>query len=420
MSKARTKRAAVGTALVVLALLPCTAEAGFHLRVGPVGVARFAMARMMSVAGLRHARMAARRSHVRMAALRPHDLGAPAETFRPTLRAQVTAAAALAGWRGGRSPQGWWQHADGSYGWVGPLFWPFAYDDLVDYAFAGDGSGFWAYGYGDLYAAIFTPYAASDLAAFEAERPAGRRHRRAPSVQELCSGDTAEMTGLPLERIGEANEAQRAAFDELASAWAVARDTIRASCPTQAATSALERFAAMQRRVDAMLGAIATVQPPLEKFYDLLSDEQKARLDTPQRGRRANAAATRQREMQAAACKDPGREPQDEQQAERQYRQLVAQQWPLDDITASLKLDDTQRAALEVVQDTTMATMESLRACPPKYVLTPPVRIKAARARLEAMREAIGSVSDAVDDFYANLSEEQKGQFEALGPKRGV
>jgi hypothetical protein len=37
------------------------------------------------------------------------------------------------------------------------------------------------------------------------------------------------------------------------------------------------------------------------------------------------------------------------------------------------------------------------------------------------MREAIGSVNDAVDDFLWNLSDEQKTQFEGLGSKkRGV
>jgi hypothetical protein len=412
--------AAAGVALVLATLLPSATEAGFRLSVGgPVGVARFAMARMLSVAGVRHARMAARSSRVRMAALRPQDLRPAAEALRPSPRAQLTAVAALAGWQGGRATQGWWQHPDGAYGWVGPLFWPFAYSDIYDYTLAGEGSGFWTYGYSDLYAAIFTPYAANDLAAFATERPTGRRHRRAPSVQELCGGDSAEMTGLPLERIGQivdANEAQRIAFDQLASAWTSAGDAIRASCPTQAATSALERFASMQTRVDAMLNAVTALQPQLAKFYDLLSDEQKARLNTPNRDRRANAAAAKLKEMQAAACSRP----QDDQQAEAQYRQLVAQQWPLDDIAASLKLNDTQRAALEVVQDTTMGTMETLGACPPRDTLTPTARLAAARTRLEAMREAIRSVSDAVDDFYFNLSDEQKTGFEALGPKRGV
>jgi LTXXQ motif family protein len=421
MSKSRIGTAVAAVALIAVGVLPSAVEAGIRLRIGgPVGVARFAMASMLSVAGVRHARMAARHRRAQMAGLGPQDLRPAAESIRTSERARLTAVAALAGWQGGRAAQGWWQHADGSYGWVGPLFWPFAYSDLYDYALLGDGSGLWAYGYGDIYAAIFSPYAASDLLTFAAERPAGRRHRRAPSVQQLCGGATAETTGLPLERIGQvvaANEAQRTAFDDLASALTSAGDTIRASCPAQAATTALERFAAMQSRVNAMLNAIAAVQPPLEKFYDLLSDEQKARLNTPQRDRRANAAAARLRGMQDAACR-ASREPRNEQQAEKQYRELIARQWPVDDIAASLTLNDTQRAALEVVQDTTMGTMEALSACLPKDALTPPARLKAAKARLEAMREAIGSVNDAVDDFRWNLSDEQEAQFEGLGPNK--
>ena len=124
--------------------------------------------------------------------------------------------------------------------------------------------------------------------------------------------------------------------------------------------------------------------------------------------------------MQDALCQ-ASREPQDEQQAEKQYRELVARQWPLDDIAAGLKLNDSQRAGLEVVQDTAMGAMEALSPCPPKDVLTPPARLKAAQVRLEAMRGAITSVNDAVDDFEVDLSDEQKTLFEGLGPrKRGV
>ena len=39
------------------------------------------------------------------------------------------------------------------------------------------------------------------------------------------------------------------------------------------------RMAAMQRRVEAMIAAVDLVQPSLEKFYGLLSDEQKAKVN---------------------------------------------------------------------------------------------------------------------------------------------
>ena len=102
MSKSRIGMAAAGVAMVALGALPSAAEAGLRLRVGgPVGVARFAMAGMLSVAGLRHARMAARHSRVRTAALRPQDLRSAAESIHPSARAQLTGVAALAGCRHG-------------------------------------------------------------------------------------------------------------------------------------------------------------------------------------------------------------------------------------------------------------------------------------------------------------------------------
>jgi hypothetical protein len=36
----------------------------------------------------------------------------------------------------------------------------------------------------------------------------------------------------------------------------------------------------MEKRLDATLGAVKTVQPTLAKFYDSLSDEQKARFNS--------------------------------------------------------------------------------------------------------------------------------------------
>ncbi len=115
----------------------------------------------------------------------------------PAARGQVAAAAALAGWHGGRIANGWWRHGDGGYGWVGPLFWPFAYHDIYDYTIWDDGIGFWAYGYGDIYAGIFAPYGQDDLAGYTAPGPSGRRHRRVPPLQQLCGMTAAKLPASP-------------------------------------------------------------------------------------------------------------------------------------------------------------------------------------------------------------------------------
>ena len=83
----------------------------------------------------------------------------------PMARAQLVAGAAVVGWHGGA--QGWWRHGNGGYGWVGPLFWPFAYYDIYDYTIWGDGAGFWGYGYLDIYAGLFGPYGYDGLSGYQ-------------------------------------------------------------------------------------------------------------------------------------------------------------------------------------------------------------------------------------------------------------
>ncbi len=423
MSGSRTRLALIGAALVVLAvLLPNRAEAQFGFRGGPLGVARFAVGHVLGLSRMRHARMAVRGGRYRSAALRSQDprgaeRGQPSNPY--ILRAALTAQAALSGWHGGRRPQGWWRHPDGSYGWVGPVFWPFAHDDLTTAVVFGDTTPLSLYGYGDIYAAIFAPYAATELAAYTP--PQGKRGRKVPSAENVC--DASDTGGLPVDRIAAAvqpNEVQRTALDELATAWAAARDTIRASCPAQAPASAPERLGLMQTRLEAMIKATNVVAPPLAKFVDLLDDGQKKKLEALANERGAALASAQHKDAQAAAACKADYDPRYDLQAQRQYQQLVQQQWPAEDIASTLRLDDIGRARLDVLQDTTLRTMETLSACPSKAIATPQARLAEVRTRLETMLQAVRSVGDALDDFEFDLTDAQKSAFEAIGPKRGA
>jgi hypothetical protein len=50
--------------------------------------------------------------------------------------------------------------------------------------------------------------------------------------------------------------------------------------------------------------------------------------------------------------------------------------------------------------------------------MSAPDRLATADTRIDAMLDAIKQVAPALDDFYATLSDEQRAQFEAIGPKR--
>jgi hypothetical protein len=401
MSKPR-----IGIAVVVLVtLLSSSALARVRLGIGPLGVARFAVTRVLSLGGLHHARAIARHGQIRMASLRSQDARNVMDSGpgNPAVRRQIAASAALAGWHGGRTATGWWRHGDGGYGWVGPLYWPFAIHDIDDYTFWGDGIGFWNYSYPDIYAAIFAPYGGEELAVYAGPGPHGRRHRRVPRLSQLC-GDDSEVAGFPIDQVREAiapNEAQRAALDELAGALVRAAEMIRASCPAQAAFTAPGRLAVMQARIGAMMQAALAVQPPLTRFYDLLEDEQEARL---------NALAEDRRKMSAAATEAPARQ--------CGAAHPAALQWPAQEIEARLRPNDTQRAALKALRDANARAVEILISeCQPDAV-TLPARLDAVNGRLAALQQAVYLVSAAIEGLYATLSDEQKAQFEAIGQKR--
>ena len=404
MSKIR-----IGITTVVLAtLLSSAAVARVRLGIGPLGVARFAVARVLSLGGLRHARAFARHGEIRTASLRSQDPHNPADAGlgNPAVRRQMVAAAALAGWHGGHIADGWWRHGDGGYGWVGPLFWPFAIYDIYDYTIWGDGIGFWDYGYPDIYAAIFTPYGHDDLAAYTGPRPFGPRHRRVPPLQQLCD-DSREIAGLPIDQIRQAvqpNEAQSAALDDLANALISAAQMIRGACPAQTAFTAPDRLALMQQRIGAMSKAALAVEQPLGKFYDLLDDDQEARLNAIAEDRRKMSAANGTREAPAQGCG---------------AAQPAALQWPADEIEAKLHPNDAQRTALDRLREANARAADILNnACQPTDATTLPIRLDAVEGRLDAMQQAVNLVSAALEDFYATLSDEQKAQFEAIGQKR--
>jgi hypothetical protein len=334
----------------------------------------------------------------------------------PGVRAHIAASAATAGWHDRRG--GWWRHGNGGYGWVGPLFWPFAYYDMYDYTMWGDDPSFWGYGYGDIYAGLFAPYGYDQLAGYlpsaTGSNPAGAAPAADPAPDELsqmCGEDSRDIAGLPIDQIQQAlqpNDTQRAALDDLANASVKAAQGIKAACPSQITLTAPGRLAAMQTRIEAMIAAVGLVQPPLEKFYDLLSDEQKARLNA------LGQDQLKDQRRQQATAKTDGSLAQSCTAV-----QPDAQDWPAAEIEARLHPTDAQRASLTALKDASAKAADMLKgSCQPDQALTPPARLAAAGKRLDTMLGAVETVRAALDDLYGDLTDEQKAQFEAIGPGR--
>lgn len=325
----------------------------------------------------------------------------------------------MAGSRHGRGGgNGWWRHGNGGYGWVGPIFWPFAYYDLYDYALWGDGydDSFWGYGYGDVYAGLFSPYSYDALTGYLPQSANPSVPGQAPAASTapdssanqlavMCGNDTRDVAGLAIDQYQQAiqpNDAQRAALDDLAAASLKASQDIKAACPANIALTASARLAAMQTRIEAMVAAIAAIQPPLEKFYGLLTDDQKAKLTALGEEKRTSQAANTGGSL-APTCGSG---------------QSTATGWPTAEIEQTVHPTDAQRAKLTALEAATAKAADLLKsACPTGSPLTPPARLAAAGQRLEALLQAIKTVRPALDDFYGSLSDEQKAQFDAIGPR---
>jgi hypothetical protein len=94
-------------------------------------------------------------------------------------------------------------------------------------------------------------------------------------------------------------------------------------------------------------------------------------------------------------------------------------QWPAEEIEARVHPTDAQRTGLTALQNASAKAADALAtSCRIDEVATPPARLTAVGKRLDVMLEQVKRVRTALDDFYALLSDEQKAQFEAIGPRR--
>ena len=94
-------------------------------------------------------------------------------------------------------------------------------------------------------------------------------------------------------------------------------------------------------------------------------------------------------------------------------------EWPTAEIDQTVRPTDAQRASLVALQNATTKAADLLKAsCLTDDPLTPPARLAAVGKQLDTMLQAVKMVSSALNDFYGTLSDEQKAQFEAIGPQR--
>jgi len=354
----------------------------------------------------------------------PAFAGVPSRSPQTRSLAQTT-------FRGGFAQSGLGGQRDGSQhrsfgsvlGFVGPLFWPYAYNDFVDYTFSPYAyDTFWPYAYDDLYQGIYGSYSPEYYANEDAYAYAGtpasgetyanangtsRQHgRRAPATGGaalICSGQAEGLTTFPIERIIQqvaVDQTQQALLDDLKAATANAVGILQAACPAELPSTPTGRLSAMRARVEAMVLAVQAIHPALERFYQSLSDEQKERFTAVAQSNRS----LQQRDI-AGLCR--GGVPRD--------RGL-----PVDRVERELLLNQDQDAALQELNEASAEIAETMKAnCQPDQTLTPTGRLAAMEERLTAMLQGLDRVQPALEKFYASLRDEQKARFNRFSARSG-
>ena len=302
-------------------------------------------------------------------------------------------------------------------GFVGPLFWPYAYDDFIDYTFwpyAYD--TFWPYAFDDVFGGIYGAYAPEEYASDEAYLYAGApatayasAERGAPREQaaggnlQICSGRPAELVKFPIERIREQvapDQKQQELLDDLKTATSKAVDLLQAACPNELPSTPPGQIAAMRKRVEAMLKAVQVVRPALVSFYQSLNDEQKERFNSLDQN--SQAAGNREPDLARLCGLDSG----------------LSASLPVSRIDRTLDLSAGQDEDLKGLTRASAKAHDLLKAtCRPDQTLTPTGRLAAMEGRLSAVLQAVDTVQPQLTKFYNSLRDEQKARFDRLSTR---
>lgn len=297
-------------------------------------------------------------------------------------------------------------------GVVGPLVWPSAYEDIIGFTLwpKAYGERLRVHGIGDVLAAIFTRATSpASMSRGETARAMADNSRRASvaSVGSIrpCNGAVQASVDWPANKIEHSTALtaeQRRALDQFRASIAEAIATISATCHDEAATTPVERLHSMQTALWAVHDAATLIRTPLANFYGSLTDDQKKQFIVP----------ASQANLRATAMKDHSI---NQKEIAGMCGMLMSDKWPMRQIERALRPTNAQRASLEALQKKLFEMGQFLMAsCLQPMPSTPTARLDSATDRLTAVIFAASNVSLALNDFYNQLSEQQKEKFTSV------
>ena len=170
---------------------------------------------------------------------------------------------------------------------------------------------------------------------------------------------------------------------------------LRETCPTDVPLDPVTRFSVLQKQIHSMRRAIEMLKPPLARFEQSLSDEQRGRLSS-------KTQPVTQAEGQRSGgeiCEATG----------------AITRLPVDRIARTVRPRREQREALMDAYDASVRAAETLaKNCRQPTPMTPLARLEGMERQLKAAADAVEIVNAANRDFYDTLMPHQKARFDRM------
>ena len=232
-----------------------------------------------------------------------------------------------------------------------------------------------------------------------------------------CDRQADDLKNVPVDAINQnvkPSSDQRRVLEQLASASAETARTLAANCPKELSADLDERLNTFSQTLSTMATSLATLRPMFASYYGSLDDEQKARLLQMTRMASDN--------VQAHSELDPRSSQNQDVSGARVSNYTFCQQWvaglrswPIKQIEYKASLSDEQHASLyELTAAIYRAAGKLTSVCDADDHITPPGRVDARIAQLNALQQSVEAIRPLLSQFESELTEEQAARLSGL------
>lgn len=254
---------------------------------------------------------------------------------------------------------------------------PEIYDDV----FSPSAAGRWPFAYDAIIEAAFAKPAQDD-------QPCQMADRSAALVERIRN--EVKPTG---PQVGQ--------LQKLGGALAMAAKYLVGTCPKEIPAQPAARLQLGEWQIEKLAQGLNIIRPPLQDFEQSLNDEQRARFASmpPGPAETAHAAKPELVSVSASNCSEGA----------------AAVDHAIDRIAASVQPNDAQHdAVMKVRQSFEGAAQELDSYCPTAKPRSPLARLDAIESQLDATWRAVVTIQVALADFESGLSDQQRVRLDGL------